>query len=50
MDCGFIANYEIESVGYSKNIIDTIIIINSSVTVDNEEHIKLFFVNDNSNK
>ena len=50
MDCGFITNYEIESVGYSKNIIDTIIIINGSVTTDNEEHIKLFFVNNNPNK
>ena len=50
MDCGFIANYEIESLSYNKNIIDTIIIANGNVTVDNEEHIKLFFVNSNPNK
>ncbi|MEN8120998.1 MAG: DUF6452 family protein [Bacteroidota bacterium] len=46
-ECGFIANYEIESVSYSTNIIDTLIIINNEVTVENEDHVKLFFVNNN---
>ncbi len=49
MDCGFIANYEINSVTYSTNIIDTIIILNNMVTIDNEEHIKLYFKNNNPN-
>jgi len=46
-DCGFIANYEIESVSYSSNIIDTVIIINNEITVEDEDHVKLFFINNN---
>ena len=41
--CGYNYLYTIESVSYTKNRIDTILIINKTVTPDDEENLRTFF-------
>ena len=43
IECGFIANYELDSINYNNTVIDTIIIINNSVTIEKEENVKIIF-------
>ena len=41
--CGYNYLYTIESVSFTKNRIDTVLIINNSVTPDDEENLRTFF-------
>jgi len=41
--CGYSYNHILESVEFTKNRIDTVLIINESVTIADEENIRTFF-------
>ena len=43
IECGFISNFSINSLKYSQNIIDTIVLIKNEVTIEDEDHVKIFF-------
>jgi len=43
IECGFISNYSIDSIKYTQNVIDTIILIKKGVTIEDEDHVKIFF-------
>ena len=45
--CGYNFLYTIESVTFTKNRIDTILIINNNVSPDDEENLRTFFQSDN---
>lgn len=46
--CGYNFLYTIESITFTKNKIDTILIINNNVSPDDEENLRTFFESDNS--
>ena len=41
--CGFISNFSIDSIKYTQNVIDTIVLIKKEVTIEDEDHVKIFF-------
>lgn len=52
IECGFISNFDIDTVKYTPNIIDTLVLIENKVTIENENHVKIYFKQpstDNSN-
>ncbi len=42
-ECGFITNYNIDSINFTKNQIDSIKIIQTSVSNIDEEHIQIYY-------
>lgn len=42
-ECGYVFYHSVESVSFTKNIIDTIIICNNEVTTLNEENIRIYY-------
>lgn len=44
IECGFIANFDIDTVKYSENAIDSVALIDNTITSEDEqEHVKIFF-------